>query len=393
MTLRWRAGITAALLLCAAGSTMAQSSAFNYQGRLVRQGAAANGAFDFRFILYTADIGGSQVGPIITSGNVSVQGGLYSTALDFGAGAFPGDARYLEVHVRAHGAASYEVLQPRLALTSAPYAVRSATVPWGGIVGLPAGFADGVDNDTTYTASRGIAVYGNDIQAVAPIDIYGQKSTRTGAVLSATASDGYYATRFSSTNNIAVLGETTSGTAVYGSSGTGGTAGDFRGNVRITGTLSKGGGSFKIDHPLDPANKYLYHSFVESPDMKNIYDGVVTLDDRGEATVTLPDYFGALNRDFRYQLTCIGGHAPVYVAREIAANAFTIAGGTPGLKVSWQVTGTRQDAFANANRIPVEEDKPAAERGRYLYPVALGRPASLAVEAPVRVAAPSLEVR
>jgi hypothetical protein len=61
-------------------------------------------------------------------------------------------------------------------------------------------------------------------------------------------------------------------------------AGNFSGNVSVSGSLSKGGGSFKIDHPLDPANKYLYHSFVESPDMKNIYDGVATLDETKQSS-------------------------------------------------------------------------------------------------------------
>jgi hypothetical protein len=154
-----------------------------------------------------------------------------------------------------------------------------------------------------------------------------------------------------------------------------GYAGYFNGKVNVTGTLSKGGGSFKIDHPLDPENRYLYHSFVESPDMKNIYDGVVTLNAVGEAVVRLPEYFEALNRDFRYQLTCIGQHAPVYVAEEIHLNVFKISGGRPGMKVSWQVTGTRQDAFANAHRIPVEEDKPPEGRGLYMHPEAFGRPA------------------
>ena len=98
------------------------------------------------------------------------------------------------------------------------------------------------------------------------------------------------------------------------------------------GTLSKTAGSFKIDHPLDPANKYLYHSFVELPDMKNIYDGVATLDANGAAVVTLPDWFEALNEEFRYQLTCIGGYAPVYIAQEIKDNQFTIAGGTARLQ-------------------------------------------------------------
>jgi len=139
------------------------------------------------------------------------------------------------------------------------------------------------------------------------------------------------------------------------------------GNVTIVGTLSKGAGSFKIDHPLDPENKYLYHSFVESPDMMNIYNGNVILDERGEAVVLLPEWFEALNQEFRYQLTCLHGFAPVYIDEEISGNRFKIAGGKPGIKVSWQVTGIRHDAYASAHRIPVEEAKPAEERGTLLY--------------------------
>lgn len=96
-----------------------------------------------------------------------------------------------------------------------------------------------------------------------------------------------------------------------------GLAAEFSGNVDITnngvltvGTIHKASGSFMIDHPLDPSNKYLYHSFVESPDMKNIYDGVVLLDNSGEAVVQLPDWFQALNKDFRYQLTSLGSPQP-----------------------------------------------------------------------------------
>ena len=141
------------------------------------------------------------------------------------------------------------------------------------------------------------------------------------------------------------------------------------GNLSVTGTVSKGGGSFKIDHPLDPANKYLSHSFVESPDMMDIYNGNVVLDGRGRAWVSLPDWFDALNMDFRYQLTAIGnpGQHILYVAKEIANNRFQIAGGRPYARVSWQVTGIRHDAYANAHRIQVEEDK-GDLRGSYLHP-------------------------
>ena len=151
-------------------------------------------------------------------------------------------------------------------------------------------------------------------------------------------------------------------------------AGRFEGDVDVTGTLTKGGGSFLIDHPLDPENKTLSHSFVESPDMMNIYNGNVVLDDSGEAWVTLPEWFDALNRDFRYQLTGIGAFAQLYIAEEIEGNRFKIAGGAPGMKVSWMVTGVRQDPWANANRIPVESDKHPELKGRFVHPAAYGQP-------------------
>ena len=148
----------------------------------------------------------------------------------------------------------------------------------------------------------------------------------------------------------------------------------FLGNVDVDGNLSKAGGSFKIDHPLDPANKYLYHSFVESPDMMNIYNGNVTTDEQGHAVVQLADWFETLNRDFRYQLTVIGQFAQAIVASEVSNHQFTIKTDKANVKVSWQVTGIRQDAWANAHRIPVEVSKAPAERGFYLHPELFGAP-------------------
>ena len=111
---------------------------------------------------------------------------------------------------------------------------------------------------------------------------------------------------FSDTGD-SVYGYSNSGRAIYGTSPSpNGYAAYLDGRVYIGGPLEKPGGSFKIDHPLDPTNKFLCHSFVESPDMQNVYDGVVVLDDNGESEIELPDWFGALNKDFRYQLTAIG---------------------------------------------------------------------------------------
>ena len=179
--------------------------------------------------------------------------------------------------------------------------------------------------------------------------------------------------------NVGLLGHANYG--VYGTAPANDYAGYFSGRAHITGTLSKGGGSFKIDHPLDPEGQYLSHSFVESPDMINVYNGTVVTDAQGEALVELPAYFEALNREFRYQLTAIGAPGPtLYIAEEIAGNRFRIAGGQPGMKVSWQVTGVRQDPWAEAHRIVVEEAKPAQERGFYLHPRLYGQPAERSVE-------------
>lgn len=224
----------------------------------------------------------------------------------------------------------------------------------------------------TSGASDGAGVLGNN-DATTGTGVWGESSGGGGAGVAGYDNFG-----------TGVYGQTSSGYGVYGSNGgnnSTGYAGYFNGRLHVNGTLSKNSGSFKIDHPLDPANKYLYHSFVESPDMMNIYNGVAVLDASGNATITLPDWFEALNKDFRYQLTAIGAPAPnLYVAQEVSGNHFAIAGGQSGQKVSWQVTGIRHDAYADAHRIPVEEDKTGAEHGKYLHPELFGADDSLAVD-------------
>jgi hypothetical protein len=164
---------------------------------------------------------------------------------------------------------------------------------------------------------------------------------------------------------------------IYASaSGASGTnwAGYFSGNVHITGSISKGSGTFLIDHPLDPENKYLYHSFVESPDMMNVYNGNIVTNANGVATVVLPDYFEALNKDFRYQLTTIGQPAQVWVSTEISGNKFEIKSDKPNVKVSWQVTGVRHDKFADAHRVVPEVEKEPQFKGHYLHAAEWGAP-------------------
>ncbi len=507
----------------------AVGTAFTYQGRLTMAGAPATGSYDFKFTLYNALTGGSTVGSVVTKSAVTVNGGVFTVTLDYGSSAFNGSPRWLEIAVKPAGGASYTTLSPRQPISPVPYAI---SVPWSGISAMPAGFADGVDNGTSYTTGSGLALNSNVLsvnyggtgsaETVARSDhnhwgaswrgqsygltldttgatianpvtiagitrasagnaimgvvtetgtygymlkqtgvaglnngtqaggygvygsagaanaygVYGRASGSGGigvgasgknyglfAVSSDSGSTGTYGrsdgasgigvggtANGSGGNGVKGLGKYvgvrgtgdsygvigsspgSGGTGVYGYANTGssaygvwgystaGEAGHFSGKVTVTGTLSKAGGSFKIDHPLDPANKYLQHSFVESPDMMNIYNGNATLDAKGEAVVTLPEWFEALNKDFRYQLTCIGGFAPVFIAEKISKNRFKIAGGTGGLEVSWMVTGVRKDAWANDNRIEVETIKPADEQGTYLYPEGFGQKATLSLD-------------
>jgi hypothetical protein len=217
-------------------------------------------------------------------------------------------------------------------------------------------------------ATDGRGVYG---LSVSGSGVHASSSSGYGVQAGSSSSDGLHAVSNSTDSTKA---------AVHGiANGAGAFAGIFEGNVSVTGTLSKGAGSFKIDHPLDPENKYLYHSFVESPDMKNIYDGNIVTDDNGHAVVEMPDYFEALNSDFRYQLTVLGTFAQAIVAEKIKGNRFVIKTSAPNVEVSWQVTGIRQDAFANKHRIPVEEIKPEIERGYYLHPEAFEKPSERGV--------------
>ena len=165
----------------------------------------------------------------------------------------------------------------------------------------------------------------------------------------------------------------------------------FAGNLKVGGTVTSSSDSVTIDHPLDPANKTLSHAAVESPDMKNIYDGNVTTDENGLATVVLPDYFEALNSDFRYQLTAIGQFAQAIVLKKIDGNRFVIQTSKPNVEVSWQVTGIRRDPWANAHRIPSEEEKPANFRGYYLHPEVYGAGEDRSIES--RITSPSPAVR
>jgi hypothetical protein len=214
---------------------------------------------------------------------------------------------------------------------------------------------------------------------------YGSANFSFGIATGAKRNVGVFAYADNATTNIGVYADVTASTSgtnygIYSDagSGTNDLAGFFDGDVTITGDLditgaiSKGSGTFKIDHPLDPENKYLVHSFVESPDMMNVYNGNITTDANGLATVELPQYVQVSNKDFRYQLTPIGQFAQCIVKEEVNGDKFIIQTDIPNVKVSWQVTGIRNDPYAKENRVIVEEEKTSQEKGKYLHPAVYG---------------------
>ncbi len=306
------------------------------------------------------------------SGNIAVSTVSASSSTSYpvyGADTSSGSSSFGVVGVSNNGTGVYAQGPTGLYAAATTYGVY-ATANDDGVVGQTNGSGNGVVG----RASGGSGVYGS---ATTGSGVFGTENSGGYGVYGDSASSNGVGVAGLADNTAGAGGafyNDSTGDALFVYNQSGGYAAFLEGNVDVDGNLSKAGGSFKIDHPLDPANKYLYHSFVESPDMKNIYDGVATLNTNGEATIEMPDWFGVLNRDFRYQLTCIGGFAPVYIAEELANNQFKIGGGRAGMRISWQITGIRQDAWANAHRIPVEQEKEAKLKGFYLHPELYGAP-------------------
>jgi trimeric autotransporter adhesin len=212
-------------------------------------------------------------------------------------------------------------------------------------------YATGTSNGLSAFAATSVGIYG---QSNTYHGIYGKTlGTGVGGVIGISANNLVYG----------MLGVNNQ-YALYGN-----------GDIFITGNLAKGSGTFKIDHPQDPANKYLIHSFVESPDMMNVYNGNIVTDANGDAIVKLPDYFLALNKEYRYQLTALGTFAQAIVAEEVnTSSQFKIKTDKPHVKISWQVTGIRKDPFANAHRIKDVVEKTGEEKGKYIHPELYSQP-------------------
>jgi hypothetical protein len=283
------------------------------------------------------------------------------------------DADHYGVKGYAPGTGVYGEATAVTGTTAGVLGVAGGDAGSSGVLGVGSGAADGVRG----ISDHNIAVYGTSTDGIAlkgmtpaGTGVQGEVGNGTGVAGSCVDGAGVLASALGGGDGVNC--SAVDGYGIYALSATS-YSGFFDGNVHVNGTLSKSLGTFKIDHPLDPAKKYLSHSFVESPDLKNVYDGVAILNEKGEATIGLPGYFEALNRDLRYQLTALGSFSPLYVKSKVAKGRFRIAGGTAGQEVCWQVTGIRRDPYAEAHPVVVEEAKPSAEHGLYLHPELYGQ--------------------
>ena len=236
------------------------------------------------------------------------------------------------------------------------------------------GYAPGTNAAGVAGSSNVFGSIAKSILGHVPVGVIGDSTSGYGVVATSDSSNALIVGNGGG-NDTVVISANGGGAPLF-AQGTGGSLFlDANGNLSVSGAISAGVKDFKIDHPLDPANKYLYHASVESSEMMNIYTGTAMMDLSGSAVVTLPDWFEAVNGDFRYQLTAIGAPAPnLHIGREISNHQFVIAGGQSGMKVSWQVTGVRHDAFAKAHPLRVSVQKAKGERGYYLHPELYGAP-------------------
>lgn len=156
------------LIFLFAFSIEAQTTAFSYQGKLNDSGIAANATFQMEFRLFDALMGGNQIASTVTNSNVTATQGVFSVDLDFGANAFTGEDRFLEIAIKRNAADPFTILTPRQRILSAPYAIKSRS------------------SDTALTATNAVQLDGLPSARFVQLDVNGDVSigtTSTGSKL------------------------------------------------------------------------------------------------------------------------------------------------------------------------------------------------------------------
>lgn len=304
------------------------------------------------------DAGGPGAGRIITTDagaveltNATANGiGIRATTSNSGVGMYS---------LSSNPANTYSGIQ---SLTNASSGLVSA------IIGSSSGGASGVSGQIEPGASGIAGVYGNNLRTNGGYGTYGIGHSGTVGETNYQLGFGLYGRNYDA---IGPLGNAV-GTYGYGYIGVWGDQTDPLGySVYANGDFGAAGTkAFAIDHPLDPAHKYLKHYSIESNEVLNMYRGTIAFNENGEATVKMPDYFDAVNANFSYQLTPIGGYAPLFIKEKLADGQFVIGGGELGMEVSWTVYAERNDPYLQQHpeSKAVEVEKEVWNQGKYLQP-------------------------
>lgn len=281
-------------------------------------------------------------------------GGTFVTASDTGRG-----VSGIASSLTGTSYAGYFTSKSNSSRTLYSYAMGTSGTNYGGyfLTASPDGYG-------VFALSKGnTAVYGRDS---------GGNTTGVGGQFETNSTGGYgvygIATHTTS-DNCGVYGETQSPSHGFGLFS--------HGRTGASGTKS-----FRIDHPLDPENKFLYHYSAEGPEPLNLYSGTVVTDVKGFAWVQLPDYFGEINKNPRYQLTVVDeseDFVMAKVSKRLSNNRFQIRTNKPKVEVCWRVEASRNDRFVQAYGAPEVAVKPETSKGRYQDPELYGKPKELGI--------------
>ncbi len=320
------------------------------------------------------DQGGPGLGRIITidAGEVELTNatangiGLRATTTNTGVGI---------ISTSSNAANTFSPIQ---ATTNATNTLTSA------IIGSSSGGAYGVSGQIEQTATGAAGLYGNNLRTTGGYGTYGIGHSGVVGETNYQLGFGLYG---SNADAIGPLGNSV-GTYGIGYVGIWGDQSDPNGfSIYANGDFGAAGTkAFAIDHPLDPEHKYLKHYSIESNEVLNMYRGTVAFDSNGEVEVTMPDYFDAVNANFSYQLTPIGGFAPLFIKKKLANGKFVIAGGQLGMEVSWTVYAERNDPYLQQHpeSKEVEVEKEEWNQGKYLQPDLYNKSEDLKIVKPLK---------
>lgn len=265
-----------------------------------------------------------------------------------------------------------QTTNPATAFSAIQAESNSSSTAAAAIVGSTSGAAWAITGQAEANSTAQAAMYGSNLRPGGGHGVRGVGFNGTVGETNNQGGFGVFGQNFDavgSGNGIGVAGVGYWGVVGESSALSGGLAMLANGDMTATGTKP-----FTIDHPADPANKFLRHFSSESNEVLNIYRGNVTFDVNGEAVVEMPDYYDLINKNPSYQLTPVGGYMQLFVKEKLENGQFVIGGGIAGAEASWTVYAERNDPYLQQypEMRAVEMEKREGQKGKYFMPQLYG---------------------